>query len=196
MRKESDNNDIPLRSDLLNNRSQRIFDELSEQEDQVAQMIGSGLEAKEVAEARYKSVATIRNQMQSIYEKLGVRNRSELSIKMMERIYHISLTNNNRNQSNSGQNFGSIEGNNQSSYSNVGNTISLSLPEFGTQKIINPDGEIIIQNIDSNIVDPAERKTLNQRIKDLERIIIEKDATIKSKDEMISFIKDMLNKQQ
>lgn len=194
MPKESESNNIPLRNDILNNITKRIFAELSEQEDQVAQMIGSGLEAKEVAEARCKSVATIRNQMQSIYEKLGVRNRSELSIKMMERISHISFTTNNRNQSNSGQNFGSIEGNNQSTYSNVGNIITLSLPEFGTQKIINPDGKIIIQNIDSNIADPNEREILNQRIKDLERIILEKDATIKSKDEMISLIKSMLNK--
>ena len=48
----------------------RVFTELSEREDEVAQMIGSGLEAKEVAESSFKSVATIRNQMQSIYEKL------------------------------------------------------------------------------------------------------------------------------
>lgn len=66
---------------IAQNSPIRIFDELSEQEDQVAQMIGSGLEAKEVANIRFKSVATIRNQMQSIYEKLNVKNRSELSIK-------------------------------------------------------------------------------------------------------------------
>lgn len=76
---------------MSQNEPIRVFVELSEQEDQVAQMIGSGLEAKEVANIRFKSVATIRNQMQSIYEKLEVKNRSELSIKMMERIFHISL---------------------------------------------------------------------------------------------------------
>jgi DNA-binding CsgD family transcriptional regulator len=70
----------------------RVFTELSEREDEVAQMIGSGLEAKEVAESCFKSVATIRNQMQSIYEKLSVRNRSELSIKMMERIFNVRLS--------------------------------------------------------------------------------------------------------
>lgn len=76
---------------MSQNEPIRVFVELSEQEDQVAQMIGSGLEAKEVANIRFKSVATIRNQMQSIYEKLEVKNRSGLSIKMMERIFHISL---------------------------------------------------------------------------------------------------------
>ena len=196
MNEEKNNANESLLNSILNNSANRIFIELSEQEDRVAQMIGSGLEAKEVADIRCKAVATIRNQMQSIYEKLGVKNRSELSIKMMERMFKVSLTtNNSNNQSNSGQNFGSINGSNQSTYSNVGNTISLSLPEAGTQKIINPDGKVLIQSIGSNIANSSELNTLNQRIKDLERIILEKDVTIKSKDEIISLIKDMINKQ-
>lgn len=69
----------------------RVFSELSEREDDVAQMYGLGLEVKEIASKSFKSAATIRNQMQSIYAKLEVRNRSELSIKMMERIFSVKL---------------------------------------------------------------------------------------------------------
>lgn len=103
---------------------------------------------------------------------------------------------------NSGQNFGSIEGKNKSSYSNVGNSISISLPETGTQKIIKPDGTIDIQSLNSSVYDSNEVDRLNQRIQYLEsiiaekeRIIVEKDATIKSKDEMICLLKTMFDKQ-
>ncbi|KAA5213341.1 response regulator transcription factor, partial [Bacteroides finegoldii] len=51
-----------------------------------------GLEVKEVANLLFRSSATIRNHMQSIYEKLQVRNRSELSIKMMERLNRVKFT--------------------------------------------------------------------------------------------------------
>ncbi len=94
---------------IAQNSPIRIFDELSEQEDQVAQMIGSGLEAKEVANIRFKSVATIRNQMQSIYEKLNVKNRSELSIKMMEKMFNISLDINDISDINKKFKIGNIE---------------------------------------------------------------------------------------
>ena len=94
---------------IAQNSPIRIFDELSEQEDQVAQMIGSGLEAKEVANIRFKSVATIRNQMQSIYEKLNVKHRSELSIKMMEKMFNISLDINDISDINKKFKIGNIE---------------------------------------------------------------------------------------
>lgn len=71
---------------------EKLFLSLSDREDEVAQMIGAGLEAKEVANICFRSVATIRNQMQSIYAKLKVRNRSELSIKMMEAKFNVKLT--------------------------------------------------------------------------------------------------------
>ena len=71
---------------------ERLFFTLSDREDEVAQMIGAGLEAKEVANICFRSVATIRNQMQSIYAKLKVRNRSELSVKMMEAKFNVKLT--------------------------------------------------------------------------------------------------------
>lgn len=71
---------------------ERLFLTLSDREDEVAQMIVAGLEAKEVANICFRSVATIRNQMQSIYAKLKVRNRSELSVKMMEAKFNVKLT--------------------------------------------------------------------------------------------------------
>ena len=100
------------------------------------------------------------------------------------------------NNNNSGQNFGSIGGNNKSSYTNVGNHINVSLPENGTQKIIKPDGSVEIQSLSSSVgtgLNDTDR--LNQRIQDLERIILEKDATIKSKDETIWALRTMLDRQ-
>lgn len=100
------------------------------------------------------------------------------------------------NNNNSGQNFGSIGGNNKSSYTNVGNHINVSLPENGTHKIIKPDGSVEIQSLSSSVgtgLNDTDR--LNQRIQDLERIILEKDATIKSKDETIWALRTMLDRQ-
>ena len=70
----------------------RVFTELSDRENEIAQLYGGGLEVKEVANLLFRSAATIRNHMQSIYEKLQVRNRSELSIKMMERLNCVKFT--------------------------------------------------------------------------------------------------------
>ncbi len=108
------------------------------------------------------------------------------------------MINNNQNV-NSQLNFGSINGDNKSSYTNtnVGNTVSVTMPESGTQKIIKPTGEVEIHRLDpSDKSNSEELDRLKQRIQDLERIIAEKDATIqskddtiKSKDELISFLK-------
>lgn len=96
-----------------------------------------------------------------------------------------------------GNNYG-IQGNgdNKSSYTNVGNTVSVTMPESGTQKIIKPTGEVEIHRLDPSDKSNSELDRLKQRIQDLERIIAEKDATIqskddtiKSKDELISFLK-------
>ena len=72
----------------------------------------------------------------------------------------------------------------------------MSLPENGTQKIIKPDGSVEIQSLSSSVgtgLNDTDR--LNQRIQDLERIILEKDATIKSKDETIWALRTMLDRQ-
>ena len=72
----------------------------------------------------------------------------------------------------------------------------LTMPESGTQKIIKTTGEVEIQRLDpSDKSNSGELDRLQQRIQDLERIISEKDATIKSKDDLICVLKDMLNRQ-
>ena len=92
-----------------------------------------------------------------------------------------------------------VSANNSSNVSTVYNSgqhVNISLPENGTQKIIKPDGSVEIQNLSSgenNSLNDIYR--LNQRIQDLERIISEKDATIKSKEETIWALRTLLNKQ-
>lgn len=100
--------------------------------------------------------------------------------------------------------FGSIGNNSKSTLNNVGNTVSVTMPESGTQKIIKPTGEVEIHRLDpSDKSNSEELDRLKQRIQDLERIIAEKDVTIqskeatiqskddtiKSKDELISFLR-------
>lgn len=105
------------------------------------------------------------------------------------------ITNSNHS-TNYGHNLGSINGDNKSSYTNVGNTVSVTMPESGTQKIIKPTGEVEIHRLNpSDKSNSGELDRLQQRIQDLERIISEKDATIKSKDDLICVLKDMLNRQ-
>ena len=81
--------------------------------------------------------------------------------------------------------------------SNIGGQhINVSMPESGTPKIIKPDGSVEIQSLSSSAgtgLNDTDR--LNQRIQDLERIILEKDATIKSKDETIWALRTMLDRQ-
>lgn len=92
--------------------------------------------------------------------------------------------------------FGSIGNNSKSTLNNVGNTVSVTMPESGTQKIIKPTGEVGIQRLDPrDKSNSGELDRLQQRIQDLERIISEKDATIKSKDDLICVLKEMLNRQ-
>lgn len=155
---------------------------------------------------------------QAIYDILNPSKKVGISKNMAEKIsskypyinkvYLLTgegdLINNNQNIS-SQLNFGSINGDNKSSYTNtnVGNKVSITLPESGTQKIIKPTGEIEIHRLDPNDnSNPDEVDRLKQRIQDLERIISEKEAiiqskddTIKSKDDMISLMKGMLNRQ-
>lgn len=105
------------------------------------------------------------------------------------------------NNTNTGNNFAPMGDNNNSTLNNVGNTISVTMPESGTQKIINPDGTVELQRIDPNDQSRSDEVCrLKQRIQDLERIITEKeitiqskDDTIKTKDELISILK--VNKQ-
>lgn len=96
----------------------------------------------------------------------------------------------NENKNNIGRDNYGVQG------SGSGNMVNVTMPESGTQKIIKPTGEVEIQRLDpSDKSNPGELDRLQQRIQDLERIISEKDATIKSKDDLICVLKDMLNRQ-
>lgn len=84
----------------------------------------------------------------------------------------------------------------------VNNNIS-SLPEKGTQKIIDPDGTVTIENTSSGVQNNLnEIDMLNQRIQYLERIVSGHEATIKSlettiksKDDLIYILRSSLDKQ-
>lgn len=84
----------------------------------------------------------------------------------------------------------------QNSHGNINNgNISISLPERGQQKIIDPDGKVTIENTSSGAHDYLnEINRLNQRIQDLERIISGHEATIKSKDDLICILRSALDK--
>jgi hypothetical protein len=85
----------------------------------------------------------------------------------------------------------------------VNNNISISLPEKGTQKIIDPDGTVTIENTSSSVQNNLnEIDMLNQRIQYLERIVSGHEATIKSlettiksKDDLICILRSSLDKQ-
>lgn len=92
----------------------------------------------------------------------------------------------------------------QNSHGNINNgNISISLPEKGTQKIIDPDGTVTIENTSSSVQNNLnEIDMLNQRIQYLERIVSGHEATIKSlettiksKDDLICILRSSLDKQ-
>jgi DNA-binding CsgD family transcriptional regulator len=55
------------------------LDRLTDRERTVARLAGLGLSNKEIAAQLYVSVRTVGNQLQSVYAKLGIHNRRELS---------------------------------------------------------------------------------------------------------------------
>jgi DNA-binding CsgD family transcriptional regulator len=59
--------------------------DLSPTEQEVAELVGSGRTNREVAHALFLSVSTVEANLRSIYRKLGVRSRTELSRRLSER---------------------------------------------------------------------------------------------------------------
>jgi DNA-binding CsgD family transcriptional regulator len=59
--------------------------DLTPTEQEVADLVGSGLTNREVAQALFLSVSTVEANLRRIYGKLGVRSRTELSRKLSER---------------------------------------------------------------------------------------------------------------
>jgi hypothetical protein len=88
-------------------------------------------------------------------------------------------------------NCGSIQGDNKSTYSNVGNTFNISFKEGGYKQVIKPDGTVEIYSFDFIEIESMKYcKYLTQRIIDLEKIIFEKDIIIKSKEDIISILRN------
>lgn len=102
-------------------------------------------------------------------------------------------------------NSGIIRNNNKGNIyrGDINNNISISLPERGQQKIIDPDGKVTIEDISSGVQNNLnEIDMLNQRIQYLERIVSGHEATIKSlettiksKDDLIYILRGSLDKQ-
>lgn len=74
------------------NPSLKVFPELSLSEDKMAQMYAIGFEKKEIASLLSNAYSTVVNTISKVYEKLHVRNRSELSIQFAERKHDIHLS--------------------------------------------------------------------------------------------------------
>lgn len=70
---------------------ERVFTELSPRRDEVAQLYSLGLEKKEIATRLFRSLTTVSNTLQRVYEGLGVRNGRELSILYAERRSGVNL---------------------------------------------------------------------------------------------------------
>jgi DNA-binding NarL/FixJ family response regulator len=64
----------PASCDLLNRR----LADLSPSELEVLALVRRGLSNKEIAAARGRSVATVKNQLQSVFGKFGVSSRTRL----------------------------------------------------------------------------------------------------------------------
>jgi ATP/maltotriose-dependent transcriptional regulator MalT len=59
--------------------------DLTPTEQEVAELVGSGLTNREVAHALFLSVSTVEANLRRIYQKVGVRSRTELSRRLSER---------------------------------------------------------------------------------------------------------------
>jgi DNA-binding NarL/FixJ family response regulator len=57
---------------------------LSEKETDILRLIAAGYSNKEIADAKFKSTGTIKNQVSSIMAKLGVRDRTRAVLKALE----------------------------------------------------------------------------------------------------------------
>lgn len=75
-----------------------------------------------------------------------------------------------------------------------GQNIKISLPEVGTQKIIHPDGSIEIQNSGLGNKNSNEINRLKEELHLKEIELAKCEAIIKSKDDMICMLKEILDR--
>jgi len=59
-----------------------VHEKLSKREDEVVQLVGSGLSNREIADKLFISVRTVKAHLTSIFAKTGYRDRLELAVKM------------------------------------------------------------------------------------------------------------------
>ena len=70
---------------------ERVFVELSKEEDKTAQLLSTGRLLKEVSSIKVRALGTLNAQRDAIYRKLGINNVSELTWKYAKRRYESKL---------------------------------------------------------------------------------------------------------
>ena len=71
--------------------SDKVFDELSAEVDATAHMYSMGMEKKEIADAKCRSIHTINAQLELAFDALGVSNGRELTMVFFERLTNMKL---------------------------------------------------------------------------------------------------------
>lgn len=71
---------------------ERLFNELTYEEEVTARLYSEGYEKKEIAELKCRAVPTINNQLQSAFNKMHVRNGRELAKLIHERLSGVKIT--------------------------------------------------------------------------------------------------------
>ncbi len=69
----------------------RVFTEVAEQCDFTGQLYAIGKEKPEIAKMKCRSVSTVNNQIQTLFEVLGVRNGRELAIEYAKRVFVLAI---------------------------------------------------------------------------------------------------------
>lgn len=64
---------------------ERVFEELSKEEDKTAQLLSKGRPVDKTASIKFRARGTVNAQKDSVYKKLGVNNTSELTWRYAER---------------------------------------------------------------------------------------------------------------
>lgn len=67
----------PLNVDNKNSLTKELVDKLTERERDVLRLVAKGLNNKEIANELFISIGTVKNYISSIYEKIGVKERSK-----------------------------------------------------------------------------------------------------------------------
>lgn len=69
-----------LQDNPLDEKAGTFFNDLSEKEWAIVELVGQGLNTKEIASALHFSEGTVRNYLSMILEKLGLRDRTQLAV--------------------------------------------------------------------------------------------------------------------